>query len=555
VPRKDKQELLELQRENETQRQLISGQNSVINDLRKQIEELVRQIDTLRSQLHESLEGNADLKKQLQELHDKLDDLLFQMKNLNRQIYGENTEHHDPRQASESPESGDNDTSEGSSDSASTRLKNKATKEKRPRNHKKHINDQNLPDLEVKHMVRPEDLLCPQCQVETEFVKFDVSSLIERVVNSLVRIKNMQEVRSCPICKEYLVTAKKPCLPIPGGNGGPCLISSVIIDKFADALPNYRQTKRFRRENAIIPRSTQCGWVISAAFTIEPLYELLKREVLSSKVVQTDDTWVKIQDRRLKGKMRKGKITAYLGDKRHPLNFFDFSPDLSFDKNRETFKDYKGFVQADAANGFDALFKKDSGRTEIGCNAHSRRKYWQCAQDEAYEVVCGEILEIYRELYKIEKEIRDKESDQRLAARQDRSKPLTDKLHKKLLGLKDSLNPTNPLMKAVAYTLTHWDALVRFLDDQDFEVDNNTCEQAIKSWVIIRKNSLFCGSDAGGKAAAIHLSFVSSCNRLGIDPLKYLTDVYTRINSMKVSELHQLLPDRWTPSQADKHPP
>ena len=143
------------------------------------------------------------------------------------------------------------------------------------------------------------------------------------------------------------------------------------------------------------------------------------------------------------------------------------------------------------------------------------------------QVVCGEILEIYRELYKIEKEIRDKESDQRLAARQDRSKPLTDKLNEKLLGLKDSLNPTNPLMKAVAYTLTHWDALVRFLDDQDFEVDNNTCEQAIKSWVIIRKNSLFCGSDAGGKAAAIHLSFVSSCNRLGIDPLKYLTDVYT----------------------------
>lgn len=558
MPPKDKQEKLELQRENERQQQLIAEQNSIINGLRNQIEELVGQIAALQKNLHEALEGNADLAQQLKELQSKLNEVLLQIKNLNREKYGRKTEHHNnPRQAPppESSELEDDDTSDDTPGSVATRLKNKATKEKRPRNHKKHINEQDLPEKEQKHFVKPEKLVCPYCQCETTFVKYVETSQLDRVINSLIRLKHKQEVRSCPKCKDYMVTAEKPCPPIPGGYGGPCLISSVVIDKFADGLPNYRQTKRFRRQNAIIPRSTQCDWVIASSLTIEPLWELLKREVLSSKVVQTDDSWVKVQDRSLKSKMRKGKITSYVGDKHHPLNFFDFSPSMSFDKNKQTLKDFKGFVQADAANGFDALFEKDSGRTEIGCSAHSRRKYWQCAQDDAYEIICDEVLQIYRELYKIEKEIRNQDSEKRLAARQNKSKPLTDQLKEKVLGLQDSLPPTNPLMKAVNYTLNHWDALVRFLDDPDFEIDNNGCERTIKSWVLVRKNALFVGSDAGGKAAAIHLSFISSCNRLGIDPLEYLTDVLTRINSMKTSELDQLLPDRWARNRANKPPP
>ncbi|MGH9438650.1 MAG: IS66 family transposase [Terriglobia bacterium] len=543
MPRKDDQRFLELQQENLAQRH--------------QIEDLLRQIAVLQKQLQEALDGNADLKQQLKEFEGKLDELIFQIKNLTRQDHGPTTEHHNPRQGSthDSIDEDNDDAEEAADKDAAARLKDRATKEKRPRNHKKHINEQKMPVKEVQHMVKPDELICPHCQVETTFMTYLETSQIENLVNALVRLKHMQEVRSCPKCKGYVVTAEKPCPPIPGSYAGPCLLSSIIVDKFADALPNYRQTKRFRRQNAIIPRSTQCDWLIAASLTIQPLYELLKREVLSSKVVGTDDTWIKIQDRRLKRKMRKGKITSYVGDKRHPLNFFDFSPNLSFDKNKETFKDFKGFVQADAANGFDALFGEGSGRTEVGCSAHSRRKYWQCSQDEAYEMICGEILDIYRDLYKIEKDIRDKGSEQRLAARQQKSKPLTDQLHEKLVGLKDSLNPTNPLMKAIAYTLNHWEALIRFLDDPDFEIDNNACERVIKAWVLVRKNILFAGSDAGGKAAAIHLSFISSCNRLGIDPLEYLTDVYTRINSMKTSELDQLLPDRWAQIRDSKPPP
>lgn len=549
----------ELQKENERLQSVIAEQTLVIGELQKQIQVLIAQMGALQQQLQEALAGTSS-KDQIDVLQSRLDELLFQIKNIKREEHGPKTERHNPRQGpppAEDQDLDEDDSSEsnGDGDSISSRLKKNATGESSPRNHTKHAKKQQVPEQEKKHLVKPEDLQCPHCLIETTVVKFVQTAQLERIVDSLVRLNHMQEVRSCPKCKEYIVTAEKPCSPIPGGYVGPCLLGGIIVDKFADAIPNYRQVKRFRRQNAIIPRSTQCDWVISASLTIEPLYDLLKREVLSSKIVQTDDSWVKIQDRRLKGKMRKGKMTAYVGDRHHPLNFFDFSPDLSFDQNKKTLKDYKGFVQADAANGFDELFEENSGRTEVGCNAHSRRKYWKCLVDDAYEMICGEILGIYKELYKIEKEMRGKDANLRLSARQEQSKPLAEKLKEKILCLQDSLPPSNPLMKAVNYTLNHWEALIRFLEDPDFEIDNNTCERMIKSWVLVRKNAMFCGSDKGGKAAAIHLSFISSCNRLGIDPQEYLTDIYSKINTVKYSELRELLPDRWAQKRGGKPPP
>lgn len=548
MPGKNDQELALLRKENERQR----NEN---DKLLQQIDQLTQMVALLQKQLEEALKGNSDMQQQLQSFQSKLDELLFQLANLNREKFGETSEHHNPRQGP--PDSGDADEphDQEEDDSVEQRLKKRATKEAQPRNHEKHINKQNLPAQERKHKVDDSDLVCPECNVAKTFVKFVETSQIEKVVSSLYLLKHLQEVWACPKCKTNVSTAEKPESPIPGGYAGPCLLGSIIVDKFADALPNYRQTKRFARENAIIPRSTQCDWIKACSLALEPLYETLRREVLSSKVVQTDDSWVKIQDRSLKGKMRKGKISSYVGDSQHPLNFFDFSKDLSFDKNKETLKDYKGFVQADAAGGFDQLFREESGKTEIGCNAHSRRKYWQCAQDEAYELVCGEILDIYRGLYKVEKDVRYKNPAQRLAARQEISRGLTEKLKTILLTLKDTLPPTNPLMKAVTYTLNHWDALVRFLDDPDFQIDNNACERSIKAWVLVRKNILFVGSDAGGKAAAIHLSFISSCIRNGLDPAKYFADVLARINSTSTGKLRQLLPDRWSPKNNAKPPP
>ncbi|MGH8399177.1 MAG: IS66 family transposase, partial [Gammaproteobacteria bacterium] len=497
----------------------------------------------LQKQLVEATNGNAELTKQLSELNDRLENVLHQLEKRKKKDHGKKTERHNPRQAL---------ASGSHPEQLSSSVQPSAKKPNKNKNHKKNINLQDLPVAHAHHTVSPEERICPTCQIETVAVGEKLSSQLERIKHSLARLEHHQEVRSCPKCKQHIVTARKPEPPFPGGLPTAHLLSSIIVGKLADGLPNYRQQKMFKREHATIPRSTQCDWMIAGSLTLEPLYERLKRLVLQSKVIRTDDTWVKIQDRTHPDNIRKGKMTPYLGDKQHPYTVFEASPTQSFAKNKEFLKDFSGFVQADAANGFDALFA-DGTKTEIGCNAHARRKF-----DESEPVepeACGEILDIYSSLYKIEKDIKDKDPAEKLAQRQQKSKPLTLDLHQKLLTLQQSLNPKNPAREAVDYTLRHWIALTRFLDDPDFKIDNNDTEQAIKTFVLMRKNSLFFGSDAGATASAMHLSFIASCERNNIDPLEYLTDVFTRINSMKTSELDELLPDRWASQRKTKPPP
>lgn len=486
---------------------------------REEIERLTKLLDQLTKQLQEALEGNSELRKLLVELQEKLDKLLLERKKRNRRDYGPSTEHHNPRP-----------------DPAT--VTQQVPKERKNGNHKKHIRFQNLPTEPVPHLVKPEDSICPDCQVETVFVTNKVTFQLEKILHSIKRLQHEQEVRSCPKCKQYMVTAEKPCPPIPGALPGPVLLADTIVRKLADGLPNYRQSKIYKREEAIIPRSNLSDWFIASSLVVEPLYERLMREVLASKIVQTDDCPVKIQNRKKKGSMRKGKMTVIRGDAQHALDAFVFSPDQSFEQNIRALAKFNGIVQADAANGFDALFR-DGSKTEAGCHAHSRRKYLD---------LCDVILAIYSKLYKVESEIRGRTAPVRLAIRRRKSKPLIKKLRKKLLQLKDSLNPTHPLMAATDYTLNHWIALTRFLKNPDLEIDNNGAERAIKDFVLARKNFLFLGSDAAGRAAAIHLSFVVSCKRNKIDPVAYFADVFARINSMKTSELDQLLPNRWTKS-------
>ncbi|MBZ0296945.1 MAG: IS66 family transposase, partial [Anaerolineae bacterium] len=477
----ERKELLRLRKENKR----ISKENQRTSTENQRLSELLNQ---LQLQLKESVEGNKELREQLKDLQEKLDVLLVQLKKRNRRDYGNKTERHNPRPAREQKTIAPKEASPDTNDSS--------------RKGEKHILAQDLPSEIVKHSLTPEEGTCPDCIIETVFVANEITYQLERLTSSLKKLEHHQEVRACPRCKSYIRTAEKPCPPIPGSYAGPGLLASVIVSKFADGLPNYRQEKIFKRQKAVIPRSTQSGWVLASAATLEPLYALLVRHLMKSEIVRTDDTEIKIQDRSHKRKMRKGKMTAYLGDKSHALTAFDFSPDQSFKRNISLLKDFKGFVQADAANGFDALFA-DGTKTEVGCNAHSRRKYFECLVALVETKQCGAILDIYSRLYEIEGRIKGKSSEIRLSARQGESKPLMQQLHQILLPLQGKYNPEHSLTKAVNYTLKHWTALTRFLEFPDLNIDNNETEQAIKGFVLSRKNFLFAGSNDGGSAAAV----------------------------------------------------
>jgi len=496
--------------------------------LRKENAELRASIATLTEQLTLALKGNADLQEQLKDLRNKLDILLQQYKTQTRTKFGTTTEKHKPRGDSDSP----------------PRRKPPKPKDSAPRMHKKHILDQDLPIQHVHHYVDEAKKICPTCLIETKKVRDQVTYQLERVTQALKKLEHRQEVRSCPKCKQYMVMAEKPPAPIPGGYVAPRLLAHIIVSKLAYGLPLYRQAKILSREKITIPRSTQCDWVLTSARLLEQVYELTKVEVKRSAIIKTDDTEIKIQDPERVGSMRKGKMTPYIGDEDHPGIIFEFSPDLSFAKNRAFFEGYEGIIQADAAGGWQALFK-DGSRKCAGCHAHSRRRYYEYLANNPNDPDAYDVLDIYRQLYIIEAAINGKAPAERLAVRRQRSKPLVKQLRHLLLRLQGKYPPTNKLMKAVAYTLTHWIPLTRFLKNGALDIDNNSCERAIKDFVLCRKNFLFAGSNEGGKAAAILLSFIATCHRLDINPVEYFTDVFSRINSMKPTDLATLVPMTW----------
>jgi transposase len=500
--------------------------------LRAQLADSNRMVHDLTSQLKLALQGNADLNQQLKELHNKLDVLLQQYKKGKRRDFGSKNEKHNPRPAF-----------------SSVKPRTKPAKPK-ARNHEKHILSQDLPIEPVHHYVDAARKVCPSCLIETKPIGNQITYQLERITQTLKKLEHLQEVRSCSKCKQYVVTADKPTGPIPGSYVGPRLLAYTCVAKLAYGLPLYRQSKIFKREKINIPRSTQCDWMLAAGLLTEQLVELMKREIKRSKVIKTDDTNINIQDHTRDGTLRKGKMTPYIGDKEHPYIVFDFSPDLSFDRNNAFFDDYRGMIQADAARGFDSLFK-DGSRIEVGCSAHSRRKYFEYfTLVDPNDRDCLAVLNVYRELYRIEAEVTGKPAAVRLAVRRRKSKPLAKKLRKILIGLQGKFPPTNGLMVAVNYTLTNWIALTRFLRDPDLDIDNNRTEQAIKDFVLCRKNFLFAGSNDGGRAIAILLSLIATCHRLDIDPLEYLADIFARLNNIKPSELDTLLPDRWLQLQS-----
>ena len=255
--------------------ELLMLLRSSLSALQSQLEKSNATIAGLSEQLKETLQGNAELRALLVDLQTKLDKLLAQRKKRNRENYGPKTERHNPKPAA--------------SDSPAQPPAVEPITDPKHRNHKKHIHFQNLPTDPVPHKVKAEDLMCPNCTVETVFVGNEITYQLEKVIHSLKRLQHEQEVRACPKCKQYIVTVEKPCPPIPGGLPGPCLLGTTIVEKCADGLPQYRQSKILKREDAIIPRSTLCDWFQSGSLTIEPLYERLKRQVLASKVIQTDD--------------------------------------------------------------------------------------------------------------------------------------------------------------------------------------------------------------------------------------------------------------------------
>ncbi len=364
------------------------------------------------------------------------------------------------------------------------------------------------------------------------------------------------------LAEQNVVVARKPPEAIPGGLAAPGLMAQVITSKGADHLPLHRLEGIFKRQGLRISRQTMDGWWLQTAEFLRPLYDAAVRVVLASHVIHTDDTSVKVRDAWRKEK-HTGHFWPYVGDALHPLTVFDYTTNHQRDGPAAFLKDYRGYLQADAFNGYDGIYLQSQGRIiEVACWAHARRKFHESRRLDSARMETA--LAWIGKLYAVEKDLRERcqgewkalALDQRAvriaAERQERSRPLLNSFHTWLEAEAPKVLPKSPVRGAMDYTLSNGTALSVYLDDGWLDIDNNEGENSLRGLCIGRRNWLFCGSDRGGRAAAIHFSLLASCKRHGHDPWVYLRDVLTRLPAMlpgaSEEDLLALLPHRWHPA-------
>jgi len=401
-----------------------------------------------------------------------------------------------------------------------------------------------LPEnLERKRVVfdLPEDKkFCPECHLGLNHLGEDVTERLEYVPASFLVIEEATQKYGCPKgCG--VVAAEKPAAPIEKGLPGPGLLAHVVVSKYADHLPLYRQAEIFKRHGVDLARSTMSGWMAKSAEMSVPLYDLMKEQVLASKAVQTDDTPVSVLDPELT-RTRTGRIWTYVGDKDHPFTVYDYTPDRCRAGPAAFLEGYEGYLQADAYTGYDELFKAPT-LSEVACWAHTRRKFYEAqGSDPARSMI---MLAYIRLLYDVEREARGLRGAERLALRQAKSVTILNDIEAFLKLEQTEVLPKSPVGQAIAYTLSNWQALIRYCEDGDLEIDNNGAERNLRGLAVGRKNWLFFGSDAGGRTAAVLASLIASCKRLKVEPFAYLNDVFARINTHPKNQLEDLLPNKW----------
>jgi transposase len=390
----------------------------------------------------------------------------------------------------------------------------------------------------------PKETACPDCGGTLKHLGEDVSEMLEFVPGRFKVIRTVRPKLACNRC-DAIVQEPAPHRPIDRGLAGPGLLAHVLVGKYADHLPLYRQSEIYAREGIDLDRSTLAGWVGGASRALEPLVDAVREYVLDATKIHADDIPVPVLAPG-NGKTKTGRLWTYVRDDRPagsaeaPAVWFAYSPDRKSEHPANHLSTFRGRLQADAFPGFNRLYEP-GGITEIACWAHVRRKFHDLY--EAHQSpIAKEALERIGMLYGIEREIRGRPPDERKKVRNARARPVLDDLKNWFKTTLTKLSRKSDVTVAIHYALGRWTPLVRYCDDGALEIDNNAAERALRAVALGRKNYLFAGSNAGGERAAAMYTLIGSAKLNGIDPEAYLSLVLSRIADHPITRIHQLMP-------------
>ena len=387
---------------------------------------------------------------------------------------------------------------------------------------------------------------CPACGGSLRMLGEDVSEVLEYVPEHWKVHRHVRPKYTCVSCERF-VQASAPSRPIERSYAGPGLLAHVVVSKYCDHLPLYRQSQIYARSGVELDRTTLAEWVGSMSALVAPLIDALDAYVMSAQKLHADDTPIPVLAPGT-GKTKTGRLWTYVRDDQPagstdpPAVLFRYSPDRKSERPREHLGAFRGILQADGYAGFKGLYDRvDEPLIEASCWAHARRKFFDihAATDSP---IALEALERIGALYRIEADIRGQSAEQRKAARQAHSLPLLTDLYRWLQASVRSLSRKSDLASAIGYTLSRRASLTRYCEDGRIEIDNNAAERAIRAIAIGRKNYLFAGSDAGGERAAAFYSLIGSAKLNGLDPEAYLREVFTRIADHPINQVNELLP-------------
>ena len=401
-----------------------------------------------------------------------------------------------------------------------------------------------LPRVEM--VVDIEDHTCPCCRNGLHRIGENVSERLDIVPAQLRVIVVRRPKYACRACEDVVVQAPAPARLIEGGLPTEATVAQVLVSKYADHLPLYRQAQIYGRQGISLDRSTLADWVGRAAWHLRPVHARLLGKLKASPKLFADETTAPVLDPG-RGRTKTGQLWAYARDDRPwqgddpPGVAYVYAPDRKAERPIAHLEGFHGILQVDGYGGYRVLADK-SGVTLAFCWSHVRRRFYELAA-AGPAPIASEALRTIAELYRIEEEARGRPADERRAIRQERSRPIVAAFEPWLREKLGLISQKTKLAEAIRYALSRWEGLTRFLDDGRIEIDSNTVERSIRPIALNRKNALFAGSDGGAEHWAVIASLIETCKLNAVEPLRYLTDVLTRIvNEHPNSQIDDLLP-------------